>query len=273
MIPKIIHYCWFGGNEIPSFFQDYINSWHKHLPDYKFILWNELNFDISSAPHYVQKAYQYEKFAFVADYVRLWALYYYGGVYLDTDVLLHKSLDEFLNNGFFSSIEYHHDMVKSLKEEANLDDTGSRKKNVDHIKGIGIQSAIFGAEKKHSYIFDCLHYYDDFSLNKKDGSINEDIILPDILALCAEKYGFKYVEGEQHLQKDIHIYPQVYFTGVTHTSELTIATHCAHNSWRNKTLLQRISMATNESRIGRYIKSCSFLRGIREFVRKHVWFK
>lgn len=273
MIPKIIHYCWFGGNGIPPVFLDYINSWHKHLTGYKFILWDESNFEIFSAPRYVQQAYQCRKFAFVADYVRLWALYKYGGIYLDTDVLLHKGFDDFLDNGFFSSIEYHHDMVRALGVKSNLDSTGSRLNHVNHIKGIGIQSAIFGAEKTHPYIYDCLHYYEDFCLITKDGSYHDDIILPDILALCAEKYGFKYIEEEQCLQKRIHIYPQVYFTGVTHTSELTVATHCAHNSWRNKSLLQHVSIAANKSRIFRCIKSSSFFCGIREFIRKHVWFK
>ena len=85
MIPKIIHYCWFGPNPLPESAKFYINSWKKYLPDYELVLWNEKNFCISSIP-YVKEAYESKKFAFVTDYVRLYALYHYGGIYMDTDV-------------------------------------------------------------------------------------------------------------------------------------------------------------------------------------------
>lgn len=95
MIPKVIHYCWFGGNEKSNLIKSCIESWKQYCPDYDFVEWNESNFDVTTVP-YVQDAYNDRKWAFVSDYVRLYAVYTCGGVYLDTDVLLHSSIDSLL---------------------------------------------------------------------------------------------------------------------------------------------------------------------------------
>ena len=97
MIPKIIHYCWFGGAPLLPLAEQYLASWKEHMQDaanggeWKYMRWDESNFDISSAPLYVQQAYEARKFAFVSDYVRLWALDQFDGVYFDTDVMVLKS--------------------------------------------------------------------------------------------------------------------------------------------------------------------------------------
>ena len=93
MIPKVIHYCWFGGNPKSEIINNCINSWREFCPEYEIIEWNETNFDVNSIP-YIKKAYEEKKWAFVSDFARLWIIYHKGGIYLDTDVLLHKSLDE-----------------------------------------------------------------------------------------------------------------------------------------------------------------------------------
>lgn len=85
MIPKILHYCWFGNTELPEQLQNYITTWQKYCPDYEVKLWNESSFDVNSHP-FTKTAYAAKKFAFVADYVRAHALYLEGGIYLDTDV-------------------------------------------------------------------------------------------------------------------------------------------------------------------------------------------
>ena len=105
MIPKTIHYCWFGGNPLPKLAKKCIKSWKKYCPDFEIIEWNEANFDISSAPLYVRQAYEAKKWAFVTDYVRLYALTSYGGIYMDTDVEVIKPLDFFLNHDAFSGFE------------------------------------------------------------------------------------------------------------------------------------------------------------------------
>lgn len=104
MIPRIIHYCWFGPNKIPEELLQYINSWNKFCPDYEIKLWNEQNFDINSHP-FTQSAYNAKKYAYVSDYVRTYALNNYGGIYLDTDVELKNNLDIFLEHEAFTGFE------------------------------------------------------------------------------------------------------------------------------------------------------------------------
>lgn len=104
MIPKIIHYCWFGQGEMPERDRKCMESWKLFLSDYEFKLWNEDNFDIH-ATKFTRQAYEKRKFAFVADYARLCALEQYGGLYLDTDVEVLKNLDEFLKYDSFIGFE------------------------------------------------------------------------------------------------------------------------------------------------------------------------
>lgn len=97
MIPKIVHYIWFGGNPYSEKIKKCIDSWHKYLPDYEFMLWNEQTFNIEQSCDFVKEAYAKKKWAFVSDYVRVWALNKYGGYYLDTDVEVLMPLDSFSN--------------------------------------------------------------------------------------------------------------------------------------------------------------------------------
>ena len=104
MIPKVIHYCWFGRGEKSKLIKKCINSWHKYCPDYEIIEWNEDNFDIN-CNEFVRQAYECKKWAFVSDYVRLYVLYNYGGIYMDTDVEIVKQIDRFLIHEAFSGFE------------------------------------------------------------------------------------------------------------------------------------------------------------------------
>lgn len=104
MIPKIIHYCWFGGNPLPEQAQKCIASWKKYLPDYEIKEWNESNFDLNACP-YVAEAYREKKWAFVSDYARFWILYRYGGLYFDTDVEIIKPIDDIIEKGAFIGTE------------------------------------------------------------------------------------------------------------------------------------------------------------------------
>ena len=130
MIPKIIHYCWFGDKEMPAQLKKYIKSWKKYCSDYEIKLWNEENFDINSN-QYVKEAYENKKYAFVTDYVRLFALYNYGGIYMDTDVEILKPLDGFVQNKAFFGFE-----------------------SKDYI-----QTALIGSEPSHPIIKEFLDYY------------------------------------------------------------------------------------------------------------------
>ncbi len=104
MIPKIIHCVWFGRGEKSERAKLCINSWKEKLPDYKIIEWNEDNFDVNFN-EWTKKSYENKKYAFTSDVARLWALYNYGGIYMDTDVEVYKSLDEFLNEEGFTGFE------------------------------------------------------------------------------------------------------------------------------------------------------------------------
>ena len=122
MIPKIIHYCWFGRNPLPDSAQRCIDSWRKFLPDYEIKEWNEDNFDVNSIP-YTEQAYKAKKYAFVSDYARFWILYHEGGLYFDTDVEVIKSLDDIICNGNFmgeESDEGHLDAYDGLGVNSGL---------------------------------------------------------------------------------------------------------------------------------------------------------
>ena len=104
MIPKVIHYCWFGGNPLPDSVRKCINSWKKFCPDYDIKQWDETNINLHENA-YVLEAYQAKKWAFITDYVRLKVLVEYGGIYMDTDVEVLKPIDVFLSNHAFSGFE------------------------------------------------------------------------------------------------------------------------------------------------------------------------
>lgn len=161
MIPKIVHYCWFGHGEMPELAKNCINSWKKYLPEYKLKLWNEDNFDLDLYP-YVREAYECRKFAFVTDVVRLYALYHDGGIYMDTDVEVLKPLDCLLGydavSGFESSLQIqtgliackqHNSLIKELLDDYNnihfrrndgsLDLTTNVIRITEHLKNDGLQ--------------------------------------------------------------------------------------------------------------------------------------
>ena len=104
MIPKIIHYCWFGGKPLPKSAIKCINSWKKFFPDYEIREWNESNFDVNMIP-YTREAYAAKKYAFVSDFARFWVLHEYGGIYFDTDVEVIRPMDDIVAGGAYLGIE------------------------------------------------------------------------------------------------------------------------------------------------------------------------
>ncbi len=187
-IPKIIHYCWFGKNKKNKRVLHCINSWKKYCPDYKIIEWNEHTFDLSSAPIYVQEAYKCKKWAFVSDYVRLWALYKYGGVYLDADVELIKPLDRFLIHDGFSGFS-------EIKE-------GEFK----------IPAAVMGAKKGNPYIKYLLSYYKRRRFIKDDGSLDLKANVYIITEMTLKKFpNFRLDNSYQEIDNFVY-YPRDFFT-------------------------------------------------------------
>ncbi|PHR14726.1 MAG: mannosyltransferase [Aequorivita sp.] len=173
-IPKIIHYCWFGGNPMPKILRYCVNSWKQLLPEYEFMFWNENNttFDCE----FIKTAYSQKKWAFVSDYVRLKAVCDHGGIYMDTDMLLLKSLDDFLNNECFFVAE--------------------------HPKSIN--ASIFGAMPNNGFIGLCLETY-----RKEDAAL---LPIPTIVSIIfLKKYKLERKFKETIVLKDIVIYAPDYF--------------------------------------------------------------
>lgn len=231
MIPKVIHYCWLSGDPYPAKIRKCLKTWRKVMPDYEIKLWSKDNFDITAAPAYVQEAVRQRKWAFAADYIRMYALYHEGGIYLDSDVLVLKRFDDFLDHSFFSSMEYHPTQIEKDGAMAMIDTSGHRIKE-GFVSGIQIQAAVMGAEKGCPFIKDVLDWYADKPFIKSDGSIATDVLSPQIYARVAEPYGFLYLDQDQELQGGIKIYRSEIFAGNKHeVTRASYAIHyCAH-SW------------------------------------------
>lgn len=212
MIPKKIHYCWFGGNPLPELANKCIDSWKKFCPDYEIIQWNESNFDVNCCD-YIREAYEAKKWAFVSDYARFKILYEHGGLYFDTDVELIKSVDDLISKGNFMGIE---------------------ETSVAVNPGLGA-----GASSNLNIYKELLDKYDSMHFLKPDGSY-EDKTVVDYTTEVLLKYGFK---KKNELQKisDIFIYPSEFFcplnylSGELTTTENTYSIHHYTASWYTET--------------------------------------
>lgn len=206
MIPKKIHYCWFGRGEKPKLALKCIESWKKYCPDYEIIEWNEDNFDINCCA-YVKEAYENRKFAFVTDYVRLYAMYTQGGIYMDTDVEVTKNLDEFLVHQGFSGFE-------SEKQ---------------------IPTGIMAGEKGFPLFKDLLSYYKGRHFVEADGNMDTTTNVTTITSMLTPK-GF-VPNGKFQVVDGLALYPRDYFcplddsTGVMHKSKNTATIHWFNKSW------------------------------------------
>ena len=209
MIHKKIHYCWFGKCKMPELALKCIESWRVNLPDYELKEWNENSFDINSN-FYVKEAYESRKFAFVTDYVRLYALYTEGGIYMDTDVEVIKNLDPFLDLPAFSGFE----------------------------DNVHIPTGIMAAEKGSVWAGWQLKYYDDRHFLLPDGTLDLTTNVEIIGRLMGEK-GFILRNGLYNFQNIITIFPRDYFCPKSHTTgkiELTQNTYTIHHfagSWKS----------------------------------------
>ena len=214
MIPKIIHLCWLSGDPYPTEIQACLDTWKKFLPDYEVWLWDTKRFDIHST-QWTEQAFAARKYAFAADYIRLYALYNYGGIYLDADVLVYKSFDPLLSLPYF--IGEDHD--------------GS------------FEAAVIGAEKHLSFIKHLLDYYDGRSFVKEDGAYETDVPLPLIFRkqLMAGGYAFRRISGGQDYPLEegvLNVFPFDYFNSRDRLGARKYAnSYCSHNfagSWCGK---------------------------------------
>ena len=196
MIPKILHYVWLGKGEQSDTIKRCFESWKKHLPDYKFMFWNEETYDIATAPRFVQEAYNAKKWAFASDYIRLWALYQYGGIYLDTDTEVLKPLDRFLSHRLFIGTQ-----VFTVDVDKN------NKKNVTNLS-----MGIIGTEAGHPFIKGCIDRLKDSSITKPDGSVDTKVTNYTMSDILQNDFGFVVEDKLQELSEGIVVYPSTFFS-------------------------------------------------------------
>ena len=221
MIPKIIHYCWFGQAPLPPLAEQCIASWKKHMPEWELKRWDESNFDIASAPLYVRQAYEARKFAFVSDYVRLWALEQYGGLYMDVDFEVYRPFDELME-----------------KYPAFAGYEGSKLQPV--------MQGVIASEPHGAWVRDMLGTYNDRTFIKEDGSLDltpntgyftDRLESQGFVADGVEKdFTIPSLSGESANIPSLHIFPVHYFCPVLTTGEdvRTEETYCEHkgeSSW------------------------------------------
>ena len=224
MIPKIVHYTWFSTDPYPEKIQKCIDSWHRCLPDYKYILWDiDRIKDIDSV--WLKESLAMKKWAYAADYVRLYAIYNYGGIYLDTDCVVYRSFDDLLNDKCFIG-----------------------KENSFHIEGGVIESYLtshcFGAEAAHPFIKRCLSYYERPFVVSNDNSLPmklkwNTVLLPFIQSELAEQIGYNPLPSADNIQllDGMTVYPKSYFDLL----KLTPNGYCRHlalGSWREKSAIE-----------------------------------
>lgn len=209
MIPKIIHYCWFGPKEMPEQEKMHLESWKKFCPDYRIIRWSEDTFDINSNT-YVKEAYENKKYAFVTDYVRLYAMYNYGGIYMDTDVEMCRNMDLLLNYPAFSGYE----------------------------SGNKIPTGTMGAEKGNPWIGLLLKDYDNIRFLRKNGTMDMTTNTERITVTTLSNYSIK-LTGKRLQTKDFVILPFDYLcakdweTGEIKSTQNTYTIHHFANSWQS----------------------------------------
>lgn len=227
MIPKIIHYCWISTEEKPELIKRCMKTWHKKLPDYEFILWDARRIAEEIKSTFVDEAIMVRKWAFAADYVRCFAVYKYGGIYLDTDVEVFKSFDDLLDNRMFIG-----------QERATYHLNGHA------YKITRLTSHCFGAEPEHPFLQFCLYYYKNrrfirsMNWDLPDEMRYDQTLLPEIQAQLLTNYGYKiqayYFNKKQTLSNGIKVFPQWYFDApLTFSMRNVYCFHHCAGSWRN----------------------------------------
>ncbi|MDM8234661.1 glycosyltransferase [Phocaeicola barnesiae] len=218
MIPKIIHFCWLSDDPIPDNLKNYMNTWKKYLPEYQIIHWDFNRFDKNSSL-WVQQAFDNKKYAFAADYIRLFALYEYGGIYLDMDVEVLKTFNSFLE-------------LNTMICWQN--------------SSPGLEAAIVGTAPKQAWVRKCLEYYQNRPFIKENGEF-DTLVLPEIIESCLKRNNFKLknctnIDEALNIEKGenlIPVFPYTFFSPksyATNKIEKTNDSVCIHHfaaSWKS----------------------------------------
>jgi hypothetical protein len=250
MIPKKIHYVWLGNDKKGRLIKKCMDSWKRTMPDYEIKCW-----DIHTIPqhHWIEEAISVKKWAFASDYIRLYALYSEGGVYLDTDVYVQKRLDRFLSHDFFTAIEYNEKKFIDTVSDQLLNENGCKINKDTVIQGLTIQSAIIGSIQNNSMLLYAMQYYDINHFIDQNGNKNYRYLAPDVLAIAMEKYGFKYRNIYQDLGNNAVVYPaDVFASGLADIGGgEEYAIHLYGSSWKDYSLMGKIFL-----KLKTFIKTC-----------------
>lgn len=228
MIPKIIHYCWLSDDPIPDKYMSFINDWQKIMPDYKIKKWDRKAINLDEHP-FAKHAFEAGKYAFAADYIRVYALYTEGGIYLDSDVRVLKPFDKFLSFDYFTSYENHWSPEQyKLLFGRYIDKQGNRLSGIHKILNVGLQAAVVASIPQHPYIKELWNYYKSLVWEKW---VTETA--PTVHARIGEQFGLKYLDRLQLLGNNIAIFPSDVFcsNGCNQITDNTHAIHVCNGSW------------------------------------------
>jgi mannosyltransferase OCH1-like enzyme len=245
---------WLGGGKYSPSVERCINSWKCIMPDYEIKCWNEKTFDINSVD-WVKEAIEQKKWSLASDFIRHYAVYTEGGIYMDTDVFVYKTFDEFLQYDFFSSVEIHpHDF--NLIGKYQIDHEGNPLKFNSCVSGIGLLAATYGACAGNPFIKECLDFFGNRHFIDENGKLFEDIINPGIMAMILSKYGFLYRDEKQILYNNMVVFPSNVFAGDLATkTKQSYSMHWCDSSWRknklNKINRVKLLLETNFPKIFR----------------------
>lgn len=241
MIPKKIHYCWLSDDPMPEKLVKCMNSWKKYLPNYELVKWDLKRFPLSKNI-WVKQAFESKRYAFAADYIRLYALATEGGIYLDSDVEVLKSFDDLLDKPYFI-----------CKENSPQ----------------GLEAAIIGAEKGCEWVRKCLAYYDGKSFLNEKGEMSTTVLPAILRQTISNSYKLVYIDNPSEIKRseeEIYVLPSDYFSPknyVTKKLKVTKNTYTIHHfagswqpKWKRILLLAWVPFSVKFPKLAAKIKAC-----------------
>lgn len=238
-IPKIIHLCWFSGDEYPEGIKECLDSWKRVVPDYQVKLWTKEMALATNIP-FVKEAIEKRKWAFAADVIRLYALYHDGGVYADSDIYMIRRFDDYLTNDLVLFHEYEPPYFnKNPKEMFDVNGHNLMKGRV--VKGLNIQAAFMISSGHHPFMKELLDYYCKRSFIREDGTLEIDFIAPQVYSMIMEDWGYRYKNEKQVLPHGITVYPAECVGGNNYLRyKESFAVHCVSHSWKPSSKKEKI---------------------------------
>jgi hypothetical protein len=219
-IPKLLHYCWLSGEEKPDFIKECMETWTQVMPDYEIMCWDMERAPLSRSS-YLRELCEAKKWQTASDYIRLYALEKYGGIYMDTDIKVYKPFDPFLHHSAFTCTQVNPAIFERQIREGDPE-------------AVGIEAAFMAAIPHHPWIVDLLKHYDTFHFENTESFMRKIVMTFVVADFSAKHYGFRYEPTYQVLKNDVHVYPpDVFSLPADEQCTIKYATHWCANSWQN----------------------------------------